>query len=273
MSLFREPEEVNDASELEFVRHILNYFKHFDEWESTLSKYRAAAPGSRLLSDDALTPHYPASQFAYAQIMVAFGSLQSLERMLVAEQQTTIHVATSPFGPYALVRNALDSAACAMWLLDPLNSKLRVKRRIQAQMAEIHSALQFRDEADLPARGWAKDYRRRMQEVADESGLGIVDVAKLKMPPTTRILQSIERHNKDPFSWLAAWQLCSGHAHGKQWAALMTHELQQMKGTATETGAEYKMTVSYGSLALVMRAAWRLMHAVCERYTVLAKPS
>lgn len=65
-------------------------------------------------------------------------------------------------------------------------------------MAEIHTPLQFREEANLPSRGWAQNYQRRTQEVADESGIGTLEARKLKMPTTTNVLRSIERHNGDP---------------------------------------------------------------------------
>jgi hypothetical protein len=139
-------------------------------------------------------------------------------------------------------------------------------------MAEIHNAFQFRLELSLPAYEWARDYKRRMQEVADEANLGRLDVNKLKLPPTSTILKNLERHQEEPLmSWLGAWQLCSGHAHGKQWATLMSNELSEIARTATELGAEYKVTVSYGSLAVVTTSASKLIKAACERYSNLAK--
>lgn len=272
MTRFNDAEAVTDEAENKAVRLILTAFENLNSWEQTLSKYRTVHQGSRLAADDDAMPHYPVSQFAYSQLVVAFGCLHSLQQMLVSDDGDSVKVTSGPFGPYALVRNALDSAACALWLLEPMNSKLRVKRRIQAQMGEIHNAYQFRKELSLPSHDWARSYRRRMQEVADQSNSGRIDVTKLQMPPTSTVLKDIERHHEEPvMSWLGAWQLCSGHAHGKQWATLMSNELEEIARTATDLGAEFRITVSYGSLAVVMASTLKLIKAACERYSHLAK--
>lgn len=51
--------------------------------------------------------------------------------------------------------------------------------------------------------------------------------------------------------WLGAWQLCSGRIQGKQLAALLSNELEEVAGKVTDSGAEFRVTVSYWSLALV----------------------
>ncbi|MDJ0356395.1 hypothetical protein [Paenarthrobacter sp. PH39-S1] len=225
-----------------------------------------------MAKDNAKAPNYPVSQFAYSQLVVAFGCLRSLRQMLVVdEDDNSANITSGPYGPYALVRNALDSTACALWLLNPANSKLRVNRRVIAQMGENHNAYQFRMEMAFPAHQWIRNYTKMMQEVADLAGIGSVDVKKLKIPQTTAMLKDLERLHEDPdISWLGAWQLSSGHAHGKQWATLMSNELTEVARTATDLGAAYGVTVSYGSLALVLAATVEMMKVACERYTHLA---
>lgn len=235
--------------------------------------HKAYLVGSaQLEKDDAAVPNYPVSQYAYAQLVVAFGCLQSLRQMLVEEDDKTVYVSAGPFGPYALVRNAMDTAALALWLLEPANSKLRVKRRITVQMSEIQNALQFRTEIDLPAGKWAHAYRERMQEVGDLAAIGSNDVRKSKLPPTTALLRYLERlHKKPAISWLGAWQLSSGHAHGKQWATLMSNELDEITRTTNDLGAAFKITIGYERFAMVMKSAEHLIQAACTRYTELAK--
>lgn len=272
MPLFTEPFPVNDESEKAAVQRILGSLSSFREWEPTLGKYSDTQLNSQLQTDDAAVPNYPVSQFAYAQLVVAFGCLDSLRRMIVEEDDDTVHLSAGPYGPYALVRNAMDSAALALWMLEPVNSKLRVKRRITAQMAEIQNALQFRVEMDLPAKSWAKAYRERMQEVWDQADVGTHDVRKLAMPTTTKLLRNLERlHDKSGISWLGAWQLSSGHAHGKQWATLMSNEMEEMDRTANDLGAEFKITISYANFSLVMTSCEHLMQVACQRYTELAR--
>ena len=272
MTLFTEPFPVTDESEIAAVDRILSSLSSFRGWERTLSKYSGPQGGSQLEEDDAAIPNFPVSQYVYAQLVVAFGCMESLHRMMVNEDETTVQMAAGPYGPYALVRNAIDSAAVALWLLEPANSKLRIKRRITAQMAEIHNALQFRVEMDLPAGSWADAYRERMQEVWDQSGLQSHDVLKLEMPTATSILRNLERlHQQPAISWLGAWQLSSGHAHGKQWATLMSNEMDEIARTANELGAEFTITLSYKNFSMVTTSAEHLIQASCKRYTELAK--
>ncbi|MDP9933826.1 hypothetical protein J2T11_000150 [Paenarthrobacter nicotinovorans] len=272
MTSFTDAEAVTDEAERAAVGEILSAFVSFREWEATLSQYSTVQHSSPLSTDDAALQSFPVSQFAYAQLVVAFGCLQSLRQMMVDEDGENIHVTSGPYGPYTLIRNALDSAACALWLLEPANSKLRIKRRIMVQMGEIHLAFQFRQEMNLPSHQWNRDYRARMQEVADQANIGTFDVSRNKMPQTTSMLKSLERLNTAPLiSWLGAWQLCSGHAHGKQWATLMSNELTEIARSATDLGAQYRITLSYANLALVMASTAAMIQVACERYSLLAK--
>lgn len=139
-------------------------------------------------------------------------------------------------------------------------------------MSEIQNALQFRTEMDFPAGKWANAYRDRMQEVWNPADIGLCDVRRLKLPSTTALLRNLERLHKNPaISWLGAWQLSSGHAHGKQWATLMSNELDEIARTANDLGAAFKITISYEKFALVMKSAEHLIQAACTRYTELAK--
>lgn len=263
---------VVDPSEIAAGKRILTYFQEFEAWEITLSKYFHVQPGSSLAGDDANMIHYPVSQYAYSQIMGALGVLHALKIMMVVEEDTVTRINAGPFGHYALARNAMDCAGLALWLLEPINSKLRIKRRLRVQMDEIQKSTQFRAEAGLPAHEWAKKYKARMQQVADESGTASGSVSKLKLPSTTQILREVERHHdNEGLSWLAAWQLASGHAHGKQWAILMSNELEELPETGNDVGAVFWNTVSYANLDQVLLASRDLVRAICRRYTELAK--
>ncbi|MDO6143141.1 hypothetical protein LDO98_07635 [Paenarthrobacter aurescens] len=55
-------------------------------------------------------------------------------------------------------------------------------------MSEIHLAFQFRQEMNIPAHRWNRNYRARMQDVADKDDIGIFDNTKNKMPSTTLML-------------------------------------------------------------------------------------
>lgn len=275
MSKQCEPIEADSPSERAAVEAILGAFHSFQNWEETIKKYQTPALSSRFAADNALNGHFPVNQLAYEQLMVAFGSLQSLEQMIVNEQGTTIEIIAHPYGPYALVRNAIDAAAQALWLVEPKNSKLRIKRRIEAQLKDIHLSKQFKTAIGEPSTKidtWAKRYTERMKEVAEESSLDTVAFNGWKQPVMTEMLSKLQHWDKNAvLTWLAAWQLCSGHAHGKQWATFTSHELTEVPGTADEVGATFHVTLSYKSLAGVILSTQRLIQATCEQYSELSK--
>ncbi|GAA1866196.1 hypothetical protein GCM10009715_11760 [Paeniglutamicibacter psychrophenolicus] len=277
MSKKRESIEADSPSEQTAAEAILGAFQSFQNWEETIEKYQTPARTSRFADDNALNRHFPVNQLAYEQLMVAFGSLQSLEQMIVNEKGATIQIVAHPYGPYALVRNAIDAAAQALWLIEPENSKLRIRRRIEAQLKDIHLSKQFKTEIDEPSKKterWIKGYTERMKEVAEESGLDTSSFKDWKQPTMTMMLGKLQHWDQiASLTWLAAWQLCSGHAHGKQWATFTSHELTEVPGTADEVGATFHVTLSYKSLAGVILSTQKLIQATCERYSELSMPS
>jgi hypothetical protein len=177
----------------------------------------------------------------------------------------------SPFGAYALVRNALDSAAAALWLLEPVSGTLRIKRRIQLGVDEVGKSAALRETMGQPS---VKAQRRaRMQEVAERAGLaGWNPLSKNEgLPTMTKMLKDLERlHSNAVFPWLAAWQRASGHAHGKVCAQTSTNELQEVEGTRTATGAQFQMTIRYGMLAALLLEAIQLLETAGARYIELS---
>lgn len=225
-------------------------------------------PGSSLALDDARLSGYPLSNYAFGQLQVAFGCFDSLRRMIISESPSgSVSMVTNPHGPYALIRNAMDTAALARWLLVPENRKLRLRRRIMAEMDELAKSLACRKESQGRWLDWESRRRERMQQVADAADIGLVKVKDLKLPPMTRILTDLQRgYHGTELSWLATWQLCSGHAHGKLWALLASNDLEVQDGSATEIGAQYRMTVDYRVLCLFLERGIDLVNNAAQLY-------
>ena len=211
------------------------------------------------------------SGYAAGQLSVATGCIASLKQMLVRESETRVDMMASPFGSYALVRNALDFSAACLWLLEPGSGTLRIKRRILLGVDEISKSAAFRQSMDQRS---TKEMRRaRMKEVAGLAGLGTWNPLSkgVGLPSTTSILADLESLHPSPvLPWLSAWQLASGHAHGKLWAQLASHELQEVEGTRTDTGAHFRMTIRYGMLAAVLFEAVQLAEVAAQRYLELS---
>lgn len=236
----------------------------------------------------------------YGQLSVATGCIASLKQTMFQETEEEIRPEANPFGPYALVRNALDAAAVAMWLLDPDDGTLRIERRLMFGVDEVNKTDTFRRTMNQPS---AKaGGHSRLQEVAEVAGLaGWNTLGKdSRLPPMTEILKDLERlhpnagllmrgalgsiypdvgqmlsalgrsHPQTPMPWLGAWKLASGHAHGKQWAQINSHGLEEVKGTRTGSSSHFLMSIHYGMFAAVLSGALQLLEVAAARYVKLS---
>ena len=265
-----EPSPETDPQEIQHSQYILRLLERVDKLSVELHKHIHVAPRSRLEVDDARTPHYPVSGYAYAQLLAALGCLESLRSMSVREDAETINMTMSPFGAYALIRNSLDAAGAALWLLEPESSTGRVKRRIMLGLDEVKNGAALRETMGQDSDGWKERKRARMKEVAQQAAVGEWNPLREPMPSMTRILRSLERlHQNVLFPWLAAWQLASGHAHAKLWAQAASNQLDEMSGTRTDTGATYRVTIKFGMVAALLFEAVQLIEAAGARYIEL----
>lgn len=265
-----------DPEEIRHSQFILLKLKRVENLSAELEKYVDASSGSCLANDDARTPHHTVSSYAYAQILAALGCLEALGRMAIRETDNTINLTLSPYGAYALIRNALDAAGTALWLLEPCSSTLRVKRRILLGVDEVKNSASFRQSMGRPGwTEWKKNRRARFREISSSASLPAGwNPLKAEMPSMTYILAGLERHHqKAVMAWLPAWQLASGHAHAKVWAQLASHQLDEIADTRTDTGATFEVSIKYGMLAVLMHEAVQLIEVAGVRYMDLARES
>lgn len=262
----------NDPDEIKNSQRIVLLLEQIEKLSAKVHEHADVAPASRLAADDARTPTQPVSGYGYNQLIAALGCLEALGRMGIRDDGESISLAFSPFGAYALIRNSLDAAASVLWLLEPGSSTLRVKRRLLLGVDEVKNSASFRlSIGRTHSSDWKQARRARLREIADSADLQGWNPLKAEMPSMTSILKELERHHKNVvMPWLPAWQLASGHAHGKMWAQLASHQLDEMTDTRTENGATYKVVIKYGVLAILLFEAVQLLEASGGRYIELA---
>ncbi|MDP9999067.1 hypothetical protein [Pseudarthrobacter sulfonivorans] len=261
-----------DPEEVQHSKRIVLLLERVEKLSAKVGEHVDVAPGSRLASDDARTPSQPVSGYGYNQLIAAVGCLEALGRMGIRDDGETISLAFSPFGAYALIRNSLDAAASALWLLEPASSTLRVKRRLLLGVDEVKNSSSFRRSMGRPnVSDWKQIRRARFKEIASSANLAGWNPLKNDMPTMTSILEKLERHPENVvIPWLPAWQLASGHAHGKLWAQIASHQMDELADTRNENGATFKMVIQYGMLAVLLFEAVQLIEAAGGRYVDLA---
>ncbi|MFK0009280.1 hypothetical protein ACIQTZ_19750 [Paenarthrobacter sp. NPDC090520] len=258
-------------SDISHSQRIMLSFTEAAQIETALAPLIEPAEKSRLWLDDERAPVYTVSAYAFNQMNVATGCIASLEQMMVRETERKVSLTANPFGAYALVRGAIDAAATALWLLEPESGTLRIKRRIQLARDEAEKKESFLE--TMEKRSDKDERKARLKDASEHARLGSWNPEQHKLPSMTRILQQLERlHDGSAnFPWLAAWQLSSGHTHGKQWAQISSHVVQELDGTRTELGgAHAQLGLHYGLFALVLSEAVQMLEEAAVRYVVLA---
>lgn len=266
-----EPMPETDPAEIEHSRLVHGLLRKVAGISESLEAVSKPEPGSRLDRDDQRVPTRRVSNYAHSQMVVATGCLESLERMISRETEDEVSLSIAPYGYFALIRNAIDCLASALWLMEPVNGTLRIKRLLMLHGDEVDKAAAFRSSVGTEFRKYKRDQRARIREIATEAELGAWNPVKAALPSMTRILKEIERlHGETRFSWLALWQLASGHAHGKTWATLSSHMLEQIPGSEHEYGATFRVTGSYSVLAYFLLEVVRMLELSMRRYQELA---
>lgn len=260
---------VIDPDEEQYSHWIVRLLERSEKIGTALEAHIEPPTGSALALDDERIPHYAVSSYAHGQLSVAIGCVAALKQMILRESEDKIEMLSGPFGAYALLRNSLDTAAVALWLLEPMNGTLRVKRRLQLGVDEAGKAAALRQ--TMGHRTNKAERRARLKQVAAVAGLGAWNPLKHELPTMTSILENLERHHTNSvFPWLAVWQLSSGHAHGKQWAQIASNEIEEIENTRTETGAQFRMTIRYGMLAAVLHETVQLIETAGTLYVNLS---
>lgn len=268
---FEEVPEV-DPTEVRFSQWIVGMLEACRSYADFLGNVVVVEPGSAFAGDNARLSSFRVSDYASTQISVALGCIEALEMMIVREESTSVEVRISPYGQYALLRNALDASVTCLWMLDPVSSTGRLKRRLLLEVDETRNAAALKTSQGQPVNDWKKKKRARIREVSDQAGIVQWNPLKAELESTTKMLGSIERHHADPvMSWLAWWQLASGHAHGKSWATLASHDREEIDGSRDGDSATYRVTANFGVLAGMLFETMKLIRCALERYQVLAQ--
>lgn len=216
-----------DQSERDLARELQGLLGDRPRLEEVLMLHVEARPGTLAEMVEELTGSFKIIDYASEQLNVSLANLHSLEYLLADMDPEKGPFITLPtYGAHTLIRAAIETAAMSLWILEPENGKLIVKRGLEALQSDFNYFKQY-----LNSTG-------RRQPAKQEHDPGIAKVAqragtqdwseKSAAPSYTSMLKSLERHNPwGPTAsrdFLATWQLCSGHAHGKSWATLVAHD-------------------------------------------------
>lgn len=243
------------------------YFQELRTWLSFRDSYEAWIPasGSLMASDDALTkPHQVSHNIANA-VASAIDHLHALDSIMIGAG------ASHTLAPFSLIRGAIECAAQAVWISSPQEQSARIVRSLSlslkvakdretahVEMASRHPQL----DTELP--NFESD-KAELQAILEGTGIP----GKLTLPTSTEILRQV-RDLVPRASALSVWQLCSGFAHGRRWAADAVLKPSQSTSLPDDVIAkENRPTMKV--LVWTLTPAMDLIRYSLQRHTELAR--
>jgi hypothetical protein len=167
---------------------------------------------------------------------------------------------TDSAAPFSLVRGSLENLSAAFWILHPKARHQRIERILRWHAKNFHEQYMA-----LEPRGLLDEAQRdvklaKLDAVATPRGVSTQDVRAGYR--SSRAVRYAEEHCRSELP-LLFWQLCSGYAHGRQWAYLGMSEQQHF--ATTDPGVlNVQLTTDPGRLLYPTLAAYQLLIDVVE---------
>ncbi|MEU9157841.1 hypothetical protein AB0D59_46770 [Streptomyces sp. NPDC048417] len=172
-------------------------------------------PGSSLSGDDAKVPTLMVSSAAYQCFSHAVDHLHAVQALLF--EAKVLHA----YAPYSLLRAAVEAAGEAIWVLGPSSRQERIRRCLKRAYENVSKGKEFTDLAGIQPSG--RPTPTRIQEIRDlATQHGIDPNGVCGRWSTQHQLKYVDEQlsGGKESSAQNLWQICSGFAHGREWATL-----------------------------------------------------
>lgn len=250
-------------------------------WRSTMP----AAPGSELQADFDLMGGASCGAVARELIHAAVDAIESLLRLVDrGESNDPRYVVDGP-GNYTLMRAALEAASQALWALESNKRRTRRLRALQLWREDAKNLSSFLGETkkvfprirkwDWQSTDWEESVRVAGLQPEDFQTKDRRD----RPVKSSNILRAVKKHSTviknqegapTDFTWLAAWQICRGFAHGKAWARGIFMD-KEVIGDADSGSQHERSRPHLGTFLVLFQQTMTLVEAAMSRYTVLGE--
>jgi hypothetical protein len=216
----------------------------------------AVKPGSELADDDDASNPYQVSHCARACLNAGVNHLHALKSLIFGAP--ILHGAAD----YSLIRGALENFAAAFWVLHPLDRSDRIEHALRWMVKNFKDQDKATAELNLPNYVPLDANLDKVVAVGEQAACEHQDI--LRGYYSTTVLKYAEQHSSaNPY---LMWQVCSGFAHGRQWANIAMSALKI--GPTTEDGlVTVSFTTDYTRLLAATLPAFDLMTDVVRLLT------
>lgn len=217
-------------------------------------------PGSELAADTALSSKWRVGESAASAWSTSVDNLDAVKHMF----ETVVH----PFAPYSLLRVAVENAAMSVWLLAPDDQGERITRRLRLawwEIAEVETVMTLI--GIMPPGKTPDEQRQQVKDVCRDAGLdqSVVCGRFAWQDVVTNAATSVAID--PPYLVEFIWRLCSGFAHGRDWARLAWLRREQTITSATDDGLiSVAMTSDTDQMTAPVFATHQLLKAAARLY-------
>ncbi|SUA75399.1 Uncharacterised protein [Nocardia otitidiscaviarum] len=227
--------------------------------------------GSSLAGDDSASQPYQVSHAVRCCIHAGVDHLHALKRQVV--DAGVVHT----MAPFSLARGALENLSIAYWILHPKERDERITRALRwhAQNVKDNERANGPQGRGLP-NCEAEPYLLKIEAVGRKRP-GVPVAAIPKQPGMAAVKAIRDGHTSSEAvkysqdnavtagSVLWAWQLCSGFAHGRQWAILGVSD-RETHPTSDPDVMHLRLSANLGAVQLVALEALHLLTDVLRTY-------
>ncbi|MGY4542633.1 hypothetical protein ACVWY0_002557 [Arthrobacter sp. UYNi723] len=241
----------------EWALDVLHFLDKHKGLSDKINTPLAVQPGSAIYGDDAATQPLPTSYYVKYLLSAGSDNLLAVRSMLVqTETAENIQLTLHSFAPYTLIRNAIECASTAIWILTPPSRTTRVFRAAVMELDDAWKSHMAFKSMNLDGE---ETYARRIEAIQ-----GIIakypGISFKQLKDGGKMTDVLAEVGKTPglerINPLAKWQLASGMAHGKRWAGLLLNDKTPLVPDADST---YVMTGNYKHLLMFVSAAYVLL--------------
>jgi hypothetical protein len=219
-------------------------FSVFEDWLAITGQPPPAIESSSPLAGDAAkSPQHRVDHAAWSAIAHAIDHLHAVKALVIDARK--LH----PYAPYSLLRAAIENAATAVWLLEPSDRSTRLERCLRLaynEAAESGNARELIPKA-FEGKRTAEERKAEIKTLAKSLGLNVGYVCG-GFYYSTVVKQAGEAAQLGREAELM-WRICSGFAHGRQWASLGVLE-RAVRESSEDAVSLLQLTTTLEQLAL-----------------------
>jgi hypothetical protein len=251
------------------LRTLLERMAIVREWEVLTGSpawEQQPVPGSELVEDDRRTHPFQVGHAARVAMLAAVSNLGCLRDSLFNQTapdrvESWIHI----YGPFALVRGALENASHAVWMLESDDREERILRRLRLEWAEWSEQEKVRKAMGAPPVRSNDEHFKKLTALIRSTAIDPSDIKKANADYTTIVKAAGEHLDTGSTRQLVIWKACSALAHG-EFRGTLAYAAREMLAEVSPGVGLNSVTASVPLLTAGSRDAIKTMKVALRLY-------